>query len=220
LRKTGGTPFINGEDQVLSNMTKRFSAPVIFPEKDLQLTEASPYLKVSLGGKSYATELTGAYNFLNIASAVSISRYFDVPDDAIGKAVSTYVPENARSQIIQHDSTTIILDAYNANPDSMQAALINLSNFRGKRVAILGDMKEIENPEAEHKAVVETAADLKIDSIITCGPSMEATKHNTDWFADKKSLRLYLNKQSFADCTVLLKASRSMKFEDLVDSIN
>ncbi len=219
LRKSDGVPFVNTSDRVLGNMKKRFSHAVCFPPDDLQLIAHQPFLEVEFGQTQARTQLVGAYNLYNIGAAIAVGRAFDVEDEKIARALSSYLPDNARSQLIQKDTTTIILDAYNANPDSMIAAIENLGSTKGKRVAILGDMNELENSDESHREVLAKARAHKIDHIITVGQKIGRVEGADNHFDEKEALIDYLGQQDFKETTVLLKASRSIKLETVLNYI-
>jgi UDP-N-acetylmuramoyl-tripeptide--D-alanyl-D-alanine ligase len=102
--------------------------------------------------------------------AFTIGRYFEIDAVKIVQALESYQPSNSRSQIVKSGNTTIILDAYNANPSSMEVALINLSKFEGKRIAILGAMKELgDYSEEEHRKILDLALKLNINTIVAVG---------------------------------------------------
>ncbi len=216
LRKNGGQVFINNEDSVLSNMSKRFDNPEHFPDEDVKLLSSNPLVSFSMKDKEVKTNMIGGYNFGNIASAVKVGRHFGVEDEKIATAIERYVPENARSQVIKRETLTIILDAYNANPDSMKAALSSLSKMEGKKVAILGDMNELENSERAHQELIGYAKDLNL-SIITIGKKIGPANLTGTHFDDKEKLTSYLKEQTFADTVVLLKASRSIELETILE---
>ena len=218
LKKTDGEVLINMNDPVLSNMAKRFANPRCYPDKDLTLTDASPYVRCSLGKEELKTQLVGGYNFDNIAAAIKVGRLFDVDDGSVGRAISSYVPENARSQIFTKGSLTIILDAYNANPDSMKAALENLSKMDGRKVAILGDMNELDEPDQEHRQIIDFAKSLDVE-ILTTGQKIKTSNPTSSHYETKADLSNYLDAQKFPDSVVLLKASRSIKLETLVENL-
>lgn len=219
LRKTGGIPFINDDDRALSSMKKRFGEKAVYPDADLKLLKAEPFIEFELGGKTYQTQLIGRYNFSNIAAAISVGRQFGVPDESIGEAISAYVPGNLRSQVIKKGSTTIILDAYNANPDSMRVALENLFNMPGRKLAILGDMNEQENPEKQHLELLDYTEELGLEVMLT-GPIMKQVAGDRTWFENNQQLANHLKSIDLKDTTILLKASRTLKLEELVDLIN
>ncbi|MEM0939950.1 MAG: UDP-N-acetylmuramoyl-tripeptide--D-alanyl-D-alanine ligase [Bacteroidota bacterium] len=219
LKKTNGVTFINNQDSVLSNMAKRFNTSILYPDSKFKLTGSSPSLKVKLGEKEVQTSMIGRYNFVNMAAAVIVGQFFDVDEDHILSAISTYKPDNARSEMIKRGSNTIILDAYNANPDSMKVALENLANQEGKKVAILGDMNELENPEKDHEEILSYADELDIDAVFTIGSKMGVVADPKNHFDSKAELEKELEKRNFSDTTVLLKASRSIDLETILKSI-
>lgn len=219
IRKSDGTAFVNKEDSVLSNMAKRFESPILFPTEDLRLTSSQPYINISLAGVQQDTQIIGRYNYSNIAAAVAIGRYFDVPDQNILSAISTYESDNSRSQIIKKGTITIILDAYNANPDSMKVAIENLSEQKGEKLAILGDMNEVEDSDEQHEAVLEYARKLGLTRVLTVGDKIGRVANPNHHFDSKEALEGELKKMNFSNSTVLLKASRSIKLESILKSI-
>ena len=219
LKVNGGLPFINMDDAVLSNMSKQFEDMVIYPGKDMKVVRANPTLEIEVNRSRFKTNLVGKYNFENIAVAIEVGRFFGVSDEKICKAVSDYVPGNARSQIIHKGHSTIILDAYNANPDSMKAALENLSEMKGRKVAILGDMNELDNSDEAHMEVLQKASTCKIDQVITIGAKMGRANGADIHFGTKDELIFYLEGQKFSDSVVLLKASRSIELESIAEKI-
>jgi len=219
LRKNDGTVFINSTDSVLSNMAKRFKEPTLYPEKNFGLVSSAPTLKVSLDNKESETKTVGRYNFANMAAAAALGRYFEVPSDDILSALAEYESDNARSQVIKKGSVSIILDAYNANPDSMKVALENLAEQKGRSIAILGDMNELENPNQQHQEILDHAKKLEIDLVMTIGDKIGqvSTKNHFD---SKESLEETLEKMDLSNSNVLLKASRSIKLESILNSIS
>ena len=220
MRKTEGTPFINMNDSVLSNMAKRFDKPVTFPLDSFKLISSSPFLKVQLGDVLRETNLVGRYNFSNLAAAVSVGQYFDVSDEQILNALSAYEPDNARSQVVKRGDITIILDAYNANPDSMKVALENLAEQSEASLAVLGDMNELDNPDEQHKEILDHAKSLGIKNVITVGEKIGRVANPDHHYSTKEELEKDLRKMDFSGSTVLLKASRSIKLETILNSIS
>lgn len=218
LRKNEGIPLINMNDRVLSNMAKRFTEPVCFPEENVKLISASPKLTVEIDQVESKTDLIGAYNFDNIAAAIALGHIFEVPDRSIREAIASYTPENARSQVIEKDSLTIVLDAYNANPDSMTAALQSLAAMSGRKVAILGDMNELENSEEKHTEIVLLANELGIE-VLTVGEKMGLANSEGTHFDKKEDLVGFLSDKKYTDTVVLLKASRSIKLETITENL-
>ena len=138
---------------------------------------------------------------------------------AILEAIRGYKPDNARSEIIKKNAVTIILDAYNANPDSMKVALESLADQNGTTVAILGDMNEVEHSDESHLEVLELASSLGIDTVLTVGQKIGRVASPAQHFDSKLDLENHLENLDFSGKTVLLKASRSIKLETVVKSI-
>ena len=217
LRKTGGQVFINGGDAVLSNMVKRFESPVVYALPDFELKSASPFLTVALGTNVMETRMVGRYNFPNMAAAVALGKFFEVDEKEILAAIGNYQPDNSRSELVKKGTNTIILDAYNANPDSMKAALDNLAEQAGKKLAILGDMNELENPDAQHKEILDHADAVGVQ-FMTVGEKMGRVAPSESHFDSKEELEAAIEKLKLSNTTVLLKASRSIKLETTLKS--
>ena len=230
IARMDGVAFINSDNEVFQAMIPRLKNAILYPgRKDFlncELVRADPFVTFrSESGKEVTTNLIGTYNFENIAAALCIGKFFKVNEDAAITAVKNYVPANMRSQIIEKGDNIIILDAYNANPVSMDAALKTLSGIEGKtRIAILGDMFELGSiAEAEHRAIGKLTADSGIEEVIFCGSLMKhAHGMNTyaKYFTDKSSLESFLQSRQFSNSAILIKASRGMQFETLIHNIN
>ena len=220
IRKTKGKAIINIADSVLSNISKRFDDPISFPNDDFKLNSSRPFLAVSLGGVETNTNTVGRYNFPNMAAAVAVGRLFEVSDESILKAIATYEPDNARSQVIKKGEATIILDAYNANPDSMKVALDSLAEQEGITWAILGDMNELEHPDEQHREILNYAREKHIDHVWTVGDKIGLVANKDSHFDNKEALATALSEVDFSGSTILLKASRSLKLETLVAHIS
>lgn len=227
LIKNKGTVFINQNQEILMNMSKRFKNPILYPNDNgyyhCLMKSADPYVEIQTETNHHIkTNLIGAYNFENIATALCIGKYFKVPEEKAHLAVANYSSSNNRSQIIQKGNNSIILDAYNANPSSMEKALENLSRMNSaKKVAIIGDMFELgEETKVEHEQVGKMLKSMNIDEAYFCGESM---KYAYDAFGggiyakNKDRLIEYLRDKKISNSTILIKASRGMALEDVVD---
>ena len=229
LIKSDGTVWINSTNHILSNMAKRFKAPYFYPAEEdyynCTLIQASPYLKLQTGaGETIQTQLVGTYNFENIAAALCIGKYFEVDEEQANKAVEEYNPQNNRSQIISRDSNTIILDAYNANPSSMKEAVENLKSMEAKKkVAVLGDMNELgEDSIKEHLQLGQHLKEAKFDDVYLCGKHIKSANESfpeSFYYEDKKELLEVIKNKEFADTLFLIKASRSIGLEEVVEYI-
>lgn len=229
LISTNGVVWINSQNEILSNMGKRFKNPYYYPAKGdfyhCEMLEASPFVIVKTEtGTTFTSHLIGQYNFENIATALCIAKFFEVDEQAATQAVANYNPDNNRSQLVKKGSNTILLDAYNANPNSMNSALDNLQSMQAtNKVVILGDMKELgETSQAEHRQICEKLGSLNFKQVFLFGPEFSVCKealptafHTTD----KKQLIEKIKATSLSDSLVLIKGSRSMALEEVVDVI-
>jgi len=224
-----GVVFVNSDDEVLTNMSKRIKDPVFFNNPgdfyECRLIAANPYVHLETeNGNEVKTNLIGTYNFKNMAAALCIGKYFKVDAVAANDAIANYIPQNNRSQIINTDTNQIILDAYNANPVSMKAELetINVMDHPNK-VVILGDMFELGDDSAlEHERIVKATADMQLAKTIFCGVASDRAASNfagSISFATKEELAAYLGNNPIKNSLVLIKASRGMGLETLVDKL-
>lgn len=227
LLANGGTPFINSGNEILSKMANRFASPVLYPSSGdfyhAELVDADPFVRLKAdNGSLVETQLIGAYNFENIAVALCIGKYFGVDPDLANGAVAGYRPENMRSQIVRKNSNTIILDAYNANPSSMQAAIENLAMSQADRkVLILGDMFELGDESGkEHRLLGELIHAQGFREVYLCGNLIGEAMAQAPYahhFSNKQDLIEALKGAGIRESLVLVKASRGIGLEDVVD---
>ena len=227
LITTNGQVFINSQNEILANMSKRFKSPLFYPAKGdyyhAELISADPTVVVKAeNGDVITTNLIGGYNFENIASALCIGKYFGVDSKLANQAVAEYTPSNMRSQILKKDSNTIILDAYNANPSSMAAAIENLAGMKAEnKVLMLGDMFELEGEaEAEHRAIGKLIREKGFRNVYLCGMLFKSALHEfptAKYFARKEELVEELKHFPIRNATILVKASRGIGLETIVD---
>ncbi|MFC3879140.1 UDP-N-acetylmuramoyl-tripeptide--D-alanyl-D-alanine ligase [Algoriphagus namhaensis] len=231
LRANKGKVFINSKDPILSNMIKRFENPVLYPAKgdfcEVEFHGANPFVKFSVEGVpgEHLTSLIGTYNFGNIANALTVGKFFGVPLKDAVEGVVGYKPENMRSQLIEKRSNLIILDAYNANPSSMEGAIRTFGKMSGKKhkMIILGDMFEMgDYAEEEHRKLGEIVSEYEIDKVCFTGKLIVSALEKAPkalYFPDPFSLRNWLEDSKLEDYLILIKGSRGMKLEGLVDFI-
>lgn len=227
LITNNGQVFINSKNEILSNMAKRFSKPLFYPAPGdyyhCELLASDPFLKIKAeNGDAITLQLVGGYNFENAAAALCIGKFFGVDEKLANQAVAEYVPGNMRSQIVNRASNTIILDAYNANPSSMAAAIENLAAMKADiKVAIVGDMFELEEEaEAEHRAIGKLLKQKNFQQVYLCGKLMHAAKEEfpgATWFEKKDDLIAALKTMPLQHATVLVKASRGIGLETVVE---
>jgi len=231
LIANGSTVFINSQDPILSNMIKRFDSPILYPAKgdfcEVEFKGADPFVKFSVEGLDtvYLTSMIGAYNFGNIATALTLGKFFGVPMEKAIAGIVAYRPENMRSQLVEKRSNLIILDAYNANPSSMEVAIRTFGQMTGRKhkMIILGDMFELgDHAEVEHRRLGEIVNEYSFDKVCFTGnltvSALEVAPKSL-YFPDPFSLRNWLEDSQFEDYLILIKGSRGMKLEGLVDFI-
>jgi UDP-N-acetylmuramoyl-tripeptide--D-alanyl-D-alanine ligase len=166
------------------------------------------------------TQLVGDYNLPNVLVAVAVGKHFDVYDHKIHRSIEQYTPSNSRSQLIRRDGNHIILDAYNANPSSMRAAIENFARLPvagdgfDQKVLILGAMAEL-GPESinEHRAIVSLIAQYPWHQVALVGGDFEKIDHPYLRFADSKEAGHWLSNAGFQNIYMLIKGSRSSKME-------
>lgn len=228
LAQTGGTVFVNALEPTLSDMAaeRRFREVVYYLGPDDRhapelLTESPSVVFRDTHGTTWETHLTGRYNFENMAGALAVGRYFGVDEEKALRAVSEYVADNNRSQVLHQSTNTIWLDAYNANPSSMAAAIRNFAALKADRkLVILGDMYELgEEAPAEHAALGELVAEGRFDTVLLAGDLMRhalPALPRAYYFPDKFGLHVWLQDHPVRDTHVLVKGSRGMKLESVV----
>ncbi len=231
LASKNGTLFLNNDDPILSRHAEGLNC-VTYGSGEGALSygnlTSDPYVGMDFrfaNGKTAhaATSLYGLYNAPNLAAAACIGQYFGVPNEDIIDALTSYQPANNRSQVKQTARNLLILDAYNANPTSMRAAL---ETFRGatyeKKVVILGDMRELgADSDAEHRAILEFLDQCDYSEVMLVGPVF--TRLNTArrnlCFDDSDLARLWLEHHTIEGATVLIKGSRGIRLEKLTDTL-
>ena len=188
-----------------------------------KVLSCTPFVNIQLTieGTSYTvnSKLIGSYNLSNMLSAACVGHYFGVEPALIAEALSQYTPQNNRSQLTKTERNTLIVDAYNANPTSMDAALRNfaLIETNGKAV-ILGDMFELGNDSAaEHQKVVSLLEQLGITEAYLLGENFSHTQGVGMRFASTQAFKAWLNENPISGKTLLIKGSNSMKLTTLVE---
>lgn len=219
--------FINMEDPIQAEKAKNLRVYTFGINKesvnvDIKSVKADPFVEVSYNEIVISSHLIGLYNANNLNAALTIGKYFEVEDKAIKEALENYIPENNRSQLMTKGSNQIILDAYNANPSSMEVAITNFLQLKKlNKVMILGDMFELgKESQKEHQALVEMLLGEEKVECYFIGSAFYANKTEKDRFKfydtfEDFSNDLRLNK--FEDSTILIKGSRGMALERTLD---
>lgn len=188
----------------------------------LPATPDSPYLRIKIKDTVINTNLVGAYNADNVMAAIAVGAHFGVPFEEAVSAIEAYVPSNNRSQMVRTGRNTIIVDAYNANPTSMNAALDNFAHVQADRkIVMLGDMLELgEDSSMEHRAVADKLKGMELDMIILVGKEFSSVVSKGDGvlcFETSADAALWLSSHEVSDAAVLVKGSRGIRMEKLVD---
>ncbi len=231
LDASGGHSFLNMNDFQVSKIGYFIQKASTYGsgnwyKTDVKLVTANPFLNVAWHRKSgdvvdIQTQLIGEYNLDNVTAAIAVGAFFRVSPDDIREAIEVYKPVNKRSQIIEKESNTIVLDAYNANPTSMEAALKNFSQMKASRkVVILGDMLEVgKASKAEHKKILDLAAKMDLAKVVLVGDEMMKANetHRFLEFKNVKGARVWFDRQKFENTLILLKGSRGIALERIVE---
>lgn len=231
-----GCIFLNQMDETLISLSLDNKKKIIYtlseqpdPNNALYEIENLPtqeFLKVAFLSENgdnitAQTHLTGNYNLGNIMSAIAVGKYFKVPGAKIKMALENYVPSQNRSQYISYMGGKIILDAYNANPSSMEAALNNLFSIPHlNKIAILGDMFELgDEAPFEHKKIADFADNSLLSQVILIGKNFEQVALEKKWvhFETVTEAKKYFDSLPFPTALLLIKGSRGMKLESLVE---
>lgn len=226
IRATNGTIFAFDDYDYLHEMSRGIEKIDWYGTQNGSVTghviQSEPLLEVAVtNGVSFTnlkTQLVGEYNLPNILCAVAAGKHFNVPDEKIKQAIEAYSPDNSRSQLIERGSNKIILDAYNANPTSMKAAIENFAKLHAAdKVLMLGGMMELgEESIEEHKAVVALIDQYKWNAVVLVGGDFGKVDHNYVFMNNSSEAKDWLAAQHFENAWLLIKGSRSMQMEKVL----
>lgn len=216
LRAKNKKVFVNPNDEKQIAKTKDIES-ITFDES-IKFIEANPFVKLSYNNTEILSNLIGAYNFANISAAITIGNYFNVTTELIKEAIESYVPSNNRSQVINTKTNRIILDAYNANPTSMKAALESFSKLQANnKTIILGDMFELGKYSSnEHQSIVNFIKELNLDEAFLIGENFYKTTTKYKRFNGFYEFEEYIKNNQIESSTILVKGSRGMALERVV----
>lgn len=232
LKFKDGKAIINGDDEVLSELAFlndkiTYGCKKLFDVigKDYTTGETIQFKYTTrYGEKDFSklpmitTQIIGHYNLYNCLAAACVGNYFKVDDQAIINALQAYVPDMNRSQLVKTERNTLLLDAYNANPNSMKAALDNFAKYPAeKKFVLLGDMFELGSyAQNEHQSVVELLQQHGFKDVFLVGEQFANLKDLPfRQFVTTEECLAALSQMQISNFTVLIKGSRSMKMETL-----
>jgi|SaaInl6LU_22_DNA_1037377.scaffolds.fasta_scaffold03063_3 UDP-N-acetylmuramoyl-tripeptide--D-alanyl-D-alanine ligase len=227
LKRNKGAIFVNIDDKKQVKQIGDYQNIKTFSSGStsdftIKLENDSPFVNVKVDDVYIQTQLLGRYNFTNIAAAISVGLYFKLELDVIKKGIESYVPKNNRSQVIKQNSNTIIMDAYNANPTSVEAALQNFKAMKGEeKVVILGDMFELGSQSFhEHQAVISMVEDFDFTKAYFVG--LHFFNHQKEFpfanfFKNVADVKKHIIATPIKNTLILVKGSRGMALESILN---
>jgi UDP-N-acetylmuramoyl-tripeptide--D-alanyl-D-alanine ligase len=229
IRATQGIIFRNTDLDYLVDMSAGITQQITYGSQNAEYTGTptveDTLLQVTLnaedGPVSIHTQLVGIYNFANVMTAVAIGRHFGVSYPAIKEAIEQYSPDNSRSQRLQKGTNTIILDAYNANPNSMRAAIENFAaTALNNKILWIGGMKEMGEDEVkEHTELLSLIGQYTWADVILVGKEFETLPHPYRWYATSAEAKEAVMLQPPQHAAILIKGSRGSKMEVLLEAL-
>ncbi len=229
LREANGTIFRMNDYGYLHSMSKGMQQVITYGTHDAhitgQATEGKATLEVQMGaalkGRLIRTQLVGAYNLPNVLAAVAVGLHFGVAPEKIQQAIEGYIPSNSRSQLLEKNGNRIILDAYNANPTSMRAAIENLAALEGnEKVLMLGAMMELgEESLHEHQGIIDLVGQYPWKAVALVGGDFCKLKHRYHSFHNAAEAAAWAQQQAYSNVTLLIKGSRSMQMEKVLEAL-
>ena len=226
LRNNNGTIFYNADDLLILKQVNNETQNISYGQKKAningELISLSPFINMTWKNSTYtseplATKMIGNYNFYNFLAAICIGDHFNVEAHHISEAIVQYTPNNKRSQVLETDRNTLIVDCYNANPTSMKLALESFIQFKHhQKIVILGDMLELgAESVSEHQNILKFCNENKLE-LITVGPIFKRINSKNSY---NNVLEIKKDLLEIKGCSVLLKGSRGIKLEELIERL-
>lgn len=223
LKQHNGYAFVNQDDSLIAGMGKSLDSKTIYSCDNQQISNLVlvPQVSFDYKGIHVQSNLPGLHNFQNIVAVLTIAEYLNMELPAIAKGISAYTPKNNRSQIVKTDrGNTVFLDAYNANPSSVEMALKTLEAMPGRKLILLGDMFELGAHEAkEHQHIAELCAAMPESLSVLVGKAFATVNIDSETvhvFESKPEATELIQQIAPVNFTVLIKGSRGMKMEEML----
>ncbi len=226
-QRRDGTAFVMWDYDYLQEMSKDIFNLIKYGTSDADINgrilTSDPFLKLSITDHGHhtdiSTQLVGGYNLPNVLAAIAVGREMKIGIPKIKHAIENYLPSNSRSQLLQKGSNKIILDAYNANPSSMKAAIENFANMEANnKVLMLGAMAELgADSEWEHQNLIDFLKKYKWQEVILVGKAFSPFRSAFRYFENAGEAKEWFSKQQFDNTTFLVKGSRSTQMEKVIE---
>lgn len=227
LRAHKGTAFIYADYDYLHDMSKGIELLEAYGTQagaiQGHVQSSEPFLEVAITAglniRLVRTQLVGEYNLPNVLCALAVGRYFGVPEAKMVAAIENYCPSNSRSQMVEKGSNHVILDAYNANPSSMKAAIENFARLHTpKKVLMLGGMMELgQESLEEHKNIIALIQSHPWEQVVLVGGDFGKINQPFTYLPDSTAAKEWYQSQGFKDTHILIKGSRSMQMEKILE---
>ena len=234
LKEVNGTVFLHGDDTVLADLSKENNKVTYGTNKLYDIVgkcnKTSLFVELAWRTRYKATEvkaadfiktnLVGVYNYNNALCAACVGNYFKIEEGLINDALQNYTPTNNRSQLQKTENNSLILDYYNANPTSMQAAIENFHNMQANtKMLVLGDMLELgEESITEHQAIINLLNEKKFDDYLLVGPIFSSLQKEKSFLTSKQAQE-FLQANPTKNKTILIKGSRGIALEEVVKAL-
>lgn len=232
LKARGKFIFLNAQDDDLRQMAEERGFNVLVgtsckPYVEAAVTACAPFVEFRWRADeaqpwhTVSTHLVGAYNLANLRAAVTVGLHFGVPASDIEDALAAYVPTNSRSEWRNTDRNRLLVDAYNANPASMAAALDNFDLIEGEnKMVILGDMRELgADSQEEHQRIVARLEQMQLQEVWLVGSEFAATRHPFRSFANVEEVKQELAQRPLSGRTILIKGSNGIRLQQLPEHL-
>jgi UDP-N-acetylmuramoyl-tripeptide--D-alanyl-D-alanine ligase len=227
IRKNDGTAFVFHDMPYLNEMSQGIHKIITYGTQQADITgtavSTNSFLNVQITHPEslvIQTNLVGDYNLPNVLCAVAIGNYFKVPKEKMKQALENYTPDNSRSQMLNYGSSKIILDAYNANPTSMKAAIENMEKIKAEnKILVLGSMMEMGDASPrEHQALVDQIKANTWKHVVLVGNEFSKIHHSFSWFKNVSEAAEWFSQQNFSNAVILVKGSRSQQMEKILQA--
>ncbi len=226
LAQNNGTAFINTDDPFLIEKAAGIKTIITYGSHTGDITgnvsNATSDLQVNVNGKiklkSLQLQLVGDYNLPNVLAAVTVGNFFNVGLENIRSALQNYQPSNSRSQRVMQGTNVIILDAYNANPSSMQVAIVNFAKMAGdKKILMLGGMMELGSDSTlEHLELIKLIDKYAWEKVLLVGQQFKDLSNQHLYFDTIDEAKQWLSENPISNSAILIKGSRSIQMEKII----